>query len=139
MPAIFPASTDGGGQCMAFPDVCKTPAPPSPSPVPLPYPNVAMLTDAKETSGKVKICNKKTVHKGSEISRSSGDEAGTLGGVVSSKNMGEGKFKKGSSKVQIEGNDAVHLTSMSGQNGTNANIPPGAQVAPSQTKVLVSP
>ena len=33
----------------------------------------------------------------------------------------------------------VHLTSMTGHNGTNANVPAGVQVAPSQTKVIVAP
>ncbi len=35
MAAIFPASTKGGGQCFAIPDVCLTPAPPAP-PIPVP-------------------------------------------------------------------------------------------------------
>src|SRR5438105_1673281 len=107
MAAIFPASTDGGGQAFAFPDVCKTPAPPGP-PVPIAYPNLGMLTDSSETSSKVKICNKKAVHKSSQITRTSGDEPGLAGGVVSGKNLGELKWKQGSSKVKIEGKDAVH-------------------------------
>ena len=37
---MFPASTREGGKCFAFPDVCKTPAPPAPF-VPVPYPNMA--------------------------------------------------------------------------------------------------
>ncbi|HJZ85615.1 MAG TPA: DUF4150 domain-containing protein [Polyangia bacterium] len=138
MAAIFPASTDGGGQSFAFPDVCKTPAPPGP-PLPLPYPNIAMLTDSSETSSKVKICNKKAVHKSSEVTRTSADEPGVAGGVVSSKDMGETKWKQGSSKVKIEGKDAVHLVCAAGHNGTNSNAPGGVQVAPSQTKVIVAP
>ncbi len=34
------AKTSAGGLCVAFPDVCLTPAPPAPAPVPIPYPNV---------------------------------------------------------------------------------------------------
>jgi Toxin PAAR-like domain len=50
----------------------------------MPYPNIAMLTQASggTCSSKVKIMGKKTVVKGSEITMSSGDEAGTVGGVV---------------------------------------------------------
>lgn len=138
MAAIFPASTKGGGNCFATPDVCLTPAPPAP-PVPTPYPNTGMVNQAKKTSKKVKFKGKEVVTKKSEISRSMGDEAGVNKGVMSGMNMGKVIYKKGSSKVKIQGQPCVHLTCMSGHNGSNANMPAGAQVAPSQTKVIVSP
>jgi hypothetical protein len=138
MPAIFPASTKGGGQCFALPDVCLTPAPPAP-PVPVPYPNTGMVNQAKKTSTKVKFAGKEVVTKKSEMSRSMGDEAGLNKGVMSGMNMSKVSYKKGSSKVKIQGQDCVHLTSMTGHNGSNANMPAGAQVAPSQTKVIISP
>lgn len=136
---MMPATTNGGGQCVAFPDVCKTPSPAGP--VPIPYPNIAMLTQAKGStcSSKVKIMGKKAVTVKTEISMSSGDEAGSVGGVISNKIKGEAKFKNGSSKVSVEGNKLVYVTCMTGQNGSNANMPAGAQVAPSQTKVTVMP
>ena len=137
----MPATTNGGGQCFAFPDVCKTPSPAGP--VPIPYPNIAQPTQASAStcSSKVKILNKKTATTKTEISVSSGDEAGTAGGgVVSSKFKGPAKYKKGSSKVKVEGSPVVHLGSMVGMNGgANANSPPGTQVAPSQSKVTVMP
>lgn len=135
---MFPASTKGGGQCFAFPDVCKTPAPPAP-PIPIPYPNIGMPNQATKTSTKVKFAGKSVVTKNSEIPRSSGDEAGVAKGMVSSTNMDKITFKGGSSKVKIQGHACVHLTVMTGHNGGNANMPAGAQVAPSQTKVLVAP
>jgi len=138
MPAIFPASTKGGGQCFAMPDVCLTPAPPAP-PVPVPYPNTGMVNQAKKTSTKVKFAGKEVVTKKSEMSRSMGDEAGVNKGVMSGMNMSKVSYKKGSSKVKIQGQDCVHLTSMTGHNGSNANMPAGIQVAPSQTKVIISP
>src|SRR4051812_40270835 len=137
---MLPATTMGSGQCMIFPDVCKTPTPAGP--VPIPYPNIAMLAQGSggTFSSKVLILGKKTGTTKSEISMSSGDEPGTAGGVVSSKFKGPAKFKKGSSKVKAEGSPVVHLTSTIGQNGvSNANHPAGVQVAPSQTKVLVAP
>jgi hypothetical protein len=137
---MLPASTNGGGQCAIFPDVCKTPTPTGP--VPIPYPNIAMLTQAKGGTlcKKVKILNKKTATTKTEIAMSSGDEAGTVGGVISNRFKGPAKFKKGSSKVKAEGSPVVHVTSMIGQNGVaNANHPAGVQVAPSQTKVTVMP
>ena len=131
----MPASTTGGGQCFAMPDVCKTPTPAGP--VPIPYPNMGNVAQATKTSTKVKFVNKEVVLENSEIPMSQGDEAGTAGGVVSGRNMDKIVFKKGSSKVQIEGKGCVYLTVMTGHNGSNANMPAGNQIAPSQTKVLV--
>lgn len=49
---------------------------------------------------------------------SSGDEGGTVGGgMVSSKFKGNLQYKKGSSKVKVEGKDLCHLTSITAQNG----------------------
>ena len=138
MTAIFPASTKGGGSCFAMPDVCLTPAPPAP-PVPIPYPNTGMVNQTKKTAKKVKFSGKEVVTKKSEISRSMGDEAGINKGVMSGMYMGKVLYKKGSSKVIVMGHPCVHLTSMTGHNGANANMPAGAQVAPSQTKVIIAP
>jgi len=79
------------------------------------------------------------VTKKSEIPSSQGDEAGVNGGVMSGVNMNKVVFQNGSAKVKIEGQPCVHLTCMTGHNGSNANMPAGTQVAPSQTKVIVSP
>lgn len=137
MAAIFPASSKGGGTCFAMPDVCLTPAPPSPSPIPIPYPNTGMVNQAKKTAKKVKFAGKEAVTKKSEISRSMGDEAGTNKGVMSGMNMGKICYKKGSSKVKAQGQQVCHLGSVTGHNGTSANMPAAAQIAPSQTKVIV--
>ena len=138
---IFPASTNGGGQCMTTgpTDVCKTPSPAGP--VPIPYPNITMLTQAQGSScsSKVKFDGGKAATTDTEISMSSGDEAGTVGGVVSNRFKGPAKFKKGSYKVKVQGKPVVHQTSMIGMNGSNANMPAGIQTAPSQTKVKVMP
>lgn len=123
---------------MGMPDVCLTPAPPAP-PVPVPYPNIGMVNQAQKTSTKVKFAGKEVVTVKSEISRSSGDEAGVNKGVMSGTNMDKVTFKMGSAKVKIEGQKCVHLTSMTGHNGSNANMPAGAQIAPSQNKVIISP
>ena len=138
MPLLLPASTNGGGNCMAFPDVCKTPAPPA-GPLPIPYPNTAMLNQATKTSKKVLIVKKGAVTTKSEIPKTMGDEPGTAGGMVSGRNMDKLTFKQGSSKVSVEGAPLVYVTATTGHNGANANAPAGAQVAPSQTKVLVAP
>jgi len=139
MAAIFPGATKGGGQCAATtPDTCNTPQPSGP-PVPVPYPNFGMLNQVQNTSTKVKFECKEVVTLKSKISRSVGDEAGTAGGVVSGMNMGEVSFKKGSSKVSVEGQPCIHQTSPTGHNGVNSNAPMGLVADASQTKVIVAP
>ena len=135
---MLPGSTKGGGMCQATPDVCKTPAPPAP-PIPIPYPNLGQLASAQKTSKKVKFFSAEVATLKTEIPSSQGDEAGVAGGVVSGGNMQKITFKKGSAKVKVEGQPVITLTSTTGHNGANANMPAGAQIAPSQTKVLVAP
>lgn len=139
MPGVLlPASSKAGGTCFAMPDVCLTPAPPGP-PVPVPYPNTAQVASTNGAVEKVLIENKETVAEGAKMPRSSGDEAGTNGGVSSGVNMGPVEPKVFSSKVFLDGKKAVFLTSRTGHNGTSANMPAGMQVAPSQAKVFVAP
>src|SRR5688500_7350281 len=106
MPAIFPMSCKASGQAFAMPDVCLTPAPPAP-PVPIPYPNIAMMNQASKTSPRVKGCGKPACNLKTEVPRSSGDEAGLNKGVVSGMNMGKMIYKKGSTKVKVEGQSAA--------------------------------
>ncbi|MCA9606402.1 MAG: DUF4150 domain-containing protein [Myxococcales bacterium] len=136
---MFPASTKGGGQVFAFPDVCKVPAPPAP-PIPTPFPNIGMCNQANggTCSKKVKILNQPVITKASEITQTMGDEAGTLKGVSSGTNMDKATFKVGVSKVKVEGNDIVNLLKTTAQNGASANAPAGNVIAPSQTTVLVN-
>jgi hypothetical protein len=92
---------------------------------------------ANGESGKVKFSGAWALTVSSKIPMSTGDEPGVLGGMVSNRFKGEVQYKKGSSKVKIEGKDAVHVTAMTGHNGSNANMPAGVQAVPSQIKVLV--
>lgn len=133
---MFPLCTKAGGQLFAFPDVCKVPAPPAP-PIPTPFPNIGMCNQASGCAQKVLVQNQPALTKASEIPRTMGDEAGTLGGVVSGSNMDKAVFKQGASKVKLAGDDAVTLLKPTAQNGANANAH-GMVAAPGQTKVLVS-
>lgn len=134
---MFPGTTKAGGQCFAMPDVCKTPAPPAP-PVPIPYPNIAQVPTAVKTSTKVYLAGMLALTVKSEIPMSSGDEAGVVGGVMSNMNMNKVTYMKGSAKVEIQGQPAVYLTATTAHNGQSANARTGAQIAPSQTIVIVS-
>ncbi len=92
------------GVAFAFPDVCKTPAPPGP-PVPIPYPNIAQLNQASgitDAGGKEVLVGPAGRHvllKDSEVAVSSGDEAGSAGGVISGKIKGKCKIVQASTSV----------------------------------------
>lgn len=113
------------GMAFAFPDVCNTPAPPGP-PVPIPYPNIAQLADATGTSadgGAAVFANGKAIILAtSEIATSSGDEAGSAGGVTSGGIKGKCTFSGGGSgSVLIHGQKVVRFGDPTSQNGGNAN------------------
>jgi hypothetical protein len=134
MPGL-PAATLANGQAMAFPDVCKTPV--GPVTVPLPYPNIGMCPTGVQATTKVLVSNMPALTQGSKLPMSQGDEAGVEGGVISGVIMGEIAFRSASSKVAFQGQKAVVLTAMTAHNGSNANVPVGALMTPSQAKVLV--
>ena len=131
------ASTKQSGNLMAFPDTCQVPSPAGP--VPTPFPNTAMLNQATGSTctQKIKIVQKEAVTKATTIPQSTGDEAGSAGGVVSGMIKGPAKFTSYSQKLFLEGQPAVFLGCVSAQNGNNANAPVGNQIAPSQTKVMI--
>ncbi len=102
------AHKGSGGFNMAFPDVCKTPAPPAP-PIPIPYPNVGHSSDTADGPSSVKTDGKMPMVKGAKYSKSSGDEPGTVGGVVSSTNRSECEFMMYSFDVKFEGSNACRM------------------------------
>lgn len=93
---------DSKGVTIAFPDVCKTPAPPA-GPIPIPYPNIAKSSDTAKGTKKVKVEGKPVCVKDSNFSTSTGDEAGSVGGVASNKTKGKAEFVNFSMDVQFEG------------------------------------
>lgn len=129
-----PVSTKAGGTCFAFPDVCLVPA--TPSPVPTPFPNTGACADAQDTVDAVLVENKEVLVETSSLPQSSGDEAGTGGGVVSGTFRGCVKFKTASGKVYAKGKRVILMGAVTAHNGDNANMPGGQQVAPSQGRVL---
>jgi hypothetical protein len=90
------------GVTIAFPDVCKTPAPPAPF-VPIPYPNIAKSGDAAQGAKSVTCDGNPVCVKDSNFMLSSGDEAGTLLGVASNKIKGKAEFVNFSFDVIVEG------------------------------------
>jgi uncharacterized Zn-binding protein involved in type VI secretion len=121
------------GKNFAFPDVCKTPAPPSPSPVPIPYPNLSEQMMGAMPVPTVLIDGGPAHTMSTKPALSNGDNAGVLGGVKSNVFMNSTAMKKGCSKVMIKGKPATKMLMPTSQNSDNAV---GLTIAPSQTKVM---
>lgn len=104
---MFEVTRNATGQCTTPGpvDVCKTPSPAGP--VPLPYPNLGMCSDGSG-SKKVKVKGNESLRKGDKLSKSSLDTPGTAMGVKSSRVMAKVVFKKGTSKVKVQGKQWAH-------------------------------
>jgi hypothetical protein len=109
------------GVTIAFPDVCKTPAPPAP-PLPIPYPNIAKSSDTDKGAKKVTCDGNPVCVKDSNFMMSTGDEAGSLMGVASNKVKGKAEFVNFSFDVQIEGKNVPRAFDMMLHN--DKNTPP---------------
>ena len=112
-----------------IPDVCKTPTPGGP--VPIPYPNIAMSSDLMKGTTTVKadggmMC----ANYGSEFFKSTGDEPGSLGGVVSSVFIKEATWISFSFDVKLEGKAACRLTDKMFHNHMNTVNAGGLLQAP---------
>ena len=101
------AHKKSGGMSIAFPDVCKTPTPGGP--VPIPYPNIGKSSDTTKGPKKVKSDAAMPASKGAKYSMSAGDEAGSAGGVASSKIKGECEFMMYSFDVKFEGKNVARM------------------------------
>jgi len=111
---------DSAGVTTAFPDVCKTPSPSGP--IPIPYPNIAQSSDTAQGSSTVKCDGNPICLKDSNFSMSTGDEAGSIGGVVSSKVKGKAEFVNFSFDVQVEGKNVARAFDLMLHN--DKNTPP---------------
>jgi hypothetical protein len=102
------AQKGSGGMSIVFPDVCKTPAPPAP-PIPIPYPNIGQSSDTSDGPSSVVTDGKMPMVKGAKYSKSSGDEPGSIGGIMSSTNRSECEFMMYSFDVKFEGQNVCRL------------------------------
>ncbi len=109
------------GVTIAFPDVCKTPAPPAP-PIPIPYPNIAKASDTMKGAKKVSCDGNPVCVKDSNFMVSTGDEAGSLLGVASNKIKGKAEFVNFSFDVEIEGKNVPRAFDLMLHN--DKNTPP---------------
>jgi hypothetical protein len=121
MPAKPAATAKSGAIAFAFPDVCLTPTPGGN--VPLPYPNIAQLADASPVADTLTIGGDPALHASSQIDTSSGNEAGSSGGVKSTTTKGACTFTSFSLTVVYgpDGDGLVRFLDSTDQNRTEAN------------------
>jgi hypothetical protein len=96
-----------GGLSTVFPDVCNTPTPAGP--VPLPYPNIGQAVDTSAGPSTVKVDGCMPMARAAKYRMTSGDEAGTAGGVMSGCFKGDAEFMMYSFDVKLEGRNACRL------------------------------
>jgi Toxin PAAR-like domain len=100
-----------------LPDVCKTPSPGGP--IPIPYPNIADQSTLDNGTTTVFAHGQMIAIKGSEYSMSSGDEAGTVGGVTSNTFKKETAWISYSFDVKFDGGNACRHTDKKFHNHKN--------------------
>ena len=101
------AHKGSGGMSMVFPDVCKTPV--GSAVVPIPYPNIGKSSDTSKGPKTVTTDGQMPMVKEAQYSMSSGDEAGTLKGVISNDQKGVCEFMMYSFDVKFEGKNVCRL------------------------------
>lgn len=101
------AHRGSGGMSAVFPDVCLTPTPTGP--VPIPYANVARSSDTVQGPRTVTTDGCMPMVRGARYSVSSGDEAGSAGGVASGTVKGAAEFVVYSFDVKFEGRNVCRL------------------------------
>jgi uncharacterized Zn-binding protein involved in type VI secretion len=127
-----------------IPDVCKTPTPGGP--VPVPYPNISTSSTLMLGTMTVTVDGgQMAAIQGSQYSLSSGDEPGTLGGVVSQVFKMESTWITSSFTAKMEGKGCCRLTDKKFHNkqntvnmmGTgNQPVPPASQAYQDKKKQL---
>lgn len=106
-----------GGVTPCFPDICKTPF--GLGSIPIPYPNIAKSADASKTATKVFADGEPLCVKSSTFARSTGDQPGSLGGMISGKHMGAAEFINYSFDVKAEGKNVPRAFDLMLHNNKN--------------------
>ena len=114
------------GVAPSFPDVCNTPSPAGP--IPIPYPNIAQSSDTAQGSQTVTVEGNPVMLDGSNFSTSTGDEAGSAGGLASGLTKGKAEFVNFSFDVFAEGKNVTRA--MDPMLHNDKNTPPFPEVQP---------
>lgn len=107
-----------GTVSMVSPDVCKTPTPAGS--VPIPYPNIGQSADTTAGPTTVTTDGQMPMTKDAKYMISSGDEAGSAGGVMSGKIKGPCEFMMYSFDVKLEGKNVCRVADPMFHNDKNA-------------------
>jgi len=117
--------TFGMGMSTGAPDVCKTP----PFMIPAPMPNMAANVTAVPAYMTIMIMGMPELNMASMNAITNGDEAGTMGGVISFIIVGPARPLMGSMMYFVGGLPSWRMTAPTMQNLVNA---PGVTSVPSQ-------
>ncbi|MDR2349966.1 MAG: DUF4150 domain-containing protein [Deltaproteobacteria bacterium] len=136
---MFALTLKPGVTTSLAPDVCKIPSPAGP--IPTPFANLFQMNQANPgtLTQKVQLAGAQAYTVQTKIPTSSGDEPGTLGGVVSNMFKGPCWYSPagGSKKVMLEGKPALPMGAQSFHNGDACFNTNGLSGMPTQTKVMV--
>ncbi len=117
----------GGMHMCSAPDVCKTPTPGGP--VPIPYPIFAMNTDIAQGTTTVQADGGQMIaHRTSVFMKCTGDQPGTIGGVVSGVFGQKSEWITFSPTVYVQGKNISRLTDKLFMNNKNTIAGQGGQV-----------
>jgi uncharacterized Zn-binding protein involved in type VI secretion len=116
---------DSGGTTAAFPDVCKVPT--SGGTISIPFPNIAQSADSADGSVTVSVDGKPICLKDSCFSTSTGDEAGSVGGVKSGTTKGKAEFINAAFDVKVEGKGVARSGDLMVSNSKNTPPAPVMQ------------
>jgi hypothetical protein len=111
--------TESGGRSTVYPDVCLTPS--GDGMKPIPYANTGEARDTSEGPTSVEIDGCMPMVKSAKYRKTSGDEPGTGGGVVSGVNRQVAEFISYSYDVKLEGKNACRLGDTLFHNRKNAS------------------
>lgn len=93
-----------------IPNICKTPFPSPPGPLPLPYPSIGESKDLKMGSILTKIEGESVAVFGSTFEKTTGDQPGALGGIVSGTTSDASFFISFSPDVIVESRPVCRKT-----------------------------
>lgn len=126
---MLPASNQGMGMNIGFPDVCLTPA--APAPLPIPYPNLGMNAMAMPFCPNIFMSFIPGQNMAAKPLMTNGDNAGVAHPLC----MQPGGTTMGNPKILLTGLPAAHM--LVPTYGNNFNNPLGAKLVPSITNVLL--
>jgi hypothetical protein len=111
------AHAGSGGMSICFPSVCNTQC--GPATVPIPYPNIGKSSDTSDGPSTVKVDGEMPMVKGAKYSKSNGDQAGSIGGIMSGVTADECEFMLYSFDVKFDGKNVCLLGNPLFQNKKN--------------------